>query len=113
MIGGLARQDVARFGAVVAGVFGGVEAFGAGRRAELTSAVVVGAMTDALVREAASRGAGVYVTGQFRQPARLAVVETGIATVAVGHRRGELWGLRALAHLLAERWAGLRVLVHE
>nr|MDQ6926055.1 Nif3-like dinuclear metal center hexameric protein [Candidatus Eremiobacteraeota bacterium] len=36
---------------------------------------VVGAMTDALVREAAARGVGLYVTGQLRAPARAAVRE--------------------------------------
>ena len=63
-------------------------------------AAVVGAMTDALVREAHERGAGVYVTGQWRQPARAAVRETGLGIVALGHRRSELWGLHTLARLL-------------
>lgn len=61
---------------------------------------VVGAMTDALVREAHARGVGVYVTGQWRQPARAAVRETGLGVVALGHQRSEQWGLRALARLL-------------
>ena len=64
---------------------------------------VVGAMTDALVREARERGAGVYVTGQWRQPARAAVRDTGLGVVALGHRRTELWGLQALARLLREQ----------
>ena len=61
---------------------------------------VVGAMTDALVREAHARGIGAYVTGQWRQPAARAVRETGLGIVVLGHRRSELWGLRALAGLL-------------
>ena len=64
---------------------------------------VVGAMTDALMREAHARGVGVYVTGQWRQPAAKAVLETGLGVVALGHHRSELWGLHALARLLRER----------
>ncbi len=67
---------------------------------------VVGAMTDALVREAHESGVGVYVTGQWRQPARGAVQETGLGVVALGHRRSELWGLRALARLLRTQTEG-------
>ena len=61
---------------------------------------VVGAMTDALVREAHARGVGVYVTGQWRQPAARAVRETGLGVIAIGHKRSEVWGLRTLARLL-------------
>ena len=67
-------------------------------------------MNDALVREAADRGANLYVTGQYRKPGQEAVDETGIAVVAVGHRRSEEWGLRALAHLLRQRWPELDVM---
>jgi putative NIF3 family GTP cyclohydrolase 1 type 2 len=72
---------------------------------------VVGAMSDALVREAAERGADVYVTGQYRQPARRAVADTGISVIEIGHRRSEEWGLCALAGVLRERWAVLRVIL--
>jgi len=70
---------------------------------------VVGAMTDALVREAAERGATLYITGQFRQPAKLAVAQTQIGVIVVGHRRSELWGLQALTGVVRERWSGLEV----
>lgn len=78
----------------------------------VTRVAVVGAMTDALARAAHARGAGVYVTGQWRQPARAAVRETGLGVVALGHRRSELWGLSALARLLRARPAsvGLEVI---
>ena len=66
---------------------------------------VVGAMNDALVRESADQGANVYLTGAYRKPGQQAVDETGIAVIAVGHRRSEEWGLRALANLLHERCA--------
>jgi putative NIF3 family GTP cyclohydrolase 1 type 2 len=73
-----------------------------GRGGPVTRVAVVGAMTDALVREAVARGAGAYVTGQMRAPARTAVHDTGIALIAVGHRRAEVWGLHLLARLLRE-----------
>ena len=99
------------FAAVVRRVteeFGGVEevtppAGGAG--ALITGAACVGAMNDKHVRAAHAAGAGVYVTGQWRQPARAAVRETGIGVVAVGHHRSEVWGLRTLAGLLREEAA--------
>jgi len=56
------------------------------------------AMTDALVREAVSRGADVYTTGQL---ANRRAAETG--TSSGGHRRCEEWGYRALAGVLSER----------
>ncbi len=83
--------------------FGGLEQVtlpAAGGVVPVTNVAVVGAMTDVLVREAHTRGVGVYVTGQWRQPARAAVRETGLGVVALGHRRSELWGLRTLARLL-------------
>lgn len=92
-------------------VFGGEEEARVGRRDNLAKVAVVGAMSDALVREAAERGATVYVTGQWRRPAHRAVSETGIGVITVGHRRCEAWGLRALAGVLRERWAGLEVVL--
>lgn len=63
-----------------------------------------------LVIEAAARGANIYLTGQWRQPAQAAVSETGINVIAVGHRRCEEWGLRALAGVMRERWSKLEVI---
>ena len=72
----------------------------AGADALIQCAAVVGAMNDALVREAHARGAGLYATGQWRQPARAAVRATGLGVVVIGHRRSEQWGLHALCRLL-------------
>ncbi len=93
-------------------VFGGLESAQRGTAGTVMTVAVVNAMTDTLVREAAARGAQVYVTGQVRAPALPAVEETGLGLVAVGHGRCEQWGLRALAGILRERWAGLEVVVH-
>lgn len=115
-IGMLARLDARPAGtlrATLADVFGGVDAWvdGADPDAPVRRLAVVGAMSDALVRGAAARGATLYVTGQLRAPALDAVRATGVAVAAVGHERSEHWGMRALAGLLRERWAGLEVLV--
>lgn len=90
-------------------LFGGRDRVETGRQTAVGRIAVVGAMNDALIREAASRGAGLYLTGQYRPSAREAVAETGIAVVAVGHRRSEEWGLRALVGVLRKRWPGLEV----
>lgn len=73
---------------------------------------VVGAMSDALVRAAAA-GADAYVTGQFRQPARRAVAETGLGVIVLGHARSEIWGLRTLARQLETRCGNLQVILRE
>ncbi len=114
MVGDVSAGPALAWAARVAAAFGGEEArLVADPGSPVYRVAVVGAMTDALVREAAARGAGLYVTGQLRAPARAAVAETGMAVVAVGHARSEWWGVRALAHLLAERWGGLLTRVPE
>lgn len=93
-------------------LFGGLELVMPGG-ASVSQVAVVGAMTEALVREASGRGADVYVTGQMRAPARAAVQETGLGVVAVGHRRGEEYGLRLLAEMMRERFPELDARVFE
>jgi putative NIF3 family GTP cyclohydrolase 1 type 2 len=110
MIGNVPAQSFTAYSDRVTTIFGGREAVCLPDQAEVSRVAVIGAMTDALVREAAAQGAQVYLTGQLRKPAALAVVETRIGAIAVGHRRSENWGLRALAGLLQERWAGLEVI---
>lgn len=107
MIGSVVRQPFAEFLARVSGEFGGVEAAEPPRGEEVARVAAANAMTDGLVREAAGRGADVYLTGQLRAPARAAVAAAGIGVVAAGHRRAEEWGLRELARLLRERLPGL------
>ena len=111
MIGEVPTQSFAHLCNCVNQIFGGYEQVGAAEPTKVTRIAVVGAMTDLLVREAATRGANVYITGQLRQPAEQALLETQIAAVAVGHRRGEVWGLRSLAGVLRERWSSLEVVV--
>ena len=76
---------------------------------EVTKVCVVGAMRGALIREASERGANVYLTGQYRDHAQEAVNDTGMNVLEIGHERCERWGLRALAGVLRERYAGLSV----
>ncbi|BAY45326.1 hypothetical protein SAMD00079811_29290 [Scytonema sp. HK-05] len=111
MIGDVPTQSFAHLCNCVNQIFGGYEQVRPAEATEVTRIAVIGAMTDLLVREAASRGAHVYITGQLRQPAEQAMQETKIAVIAVGHRQGEVWGLRALAGVLRERCSSLEVVV--
>ena len=86
--------------------FSGLEAVVSPSKATVQKVAVVGAMTEPLIRQAHEAGVSLYVTGQLRHPARLAVQETGIGVVALGHHRSEVWGLRHLARYLQSRLAG-------
>lgn len=70
---------------------------------------VLGAMTDALVREAAARGATHVVTGQIRRPGVAAAEATGVAVVATGQDAAEAWALRVLAAAVVARWPAVEV----
>ena len=111
MIGEIPTQSFNNLCNCINQIFGGYEQILTAEQSEVSRIAVVGAMTDLLVREAANKGAEVYITGQLRQPAEEAMQETKIAAIAIGHRRSEVWGLRVLAGILRERWASLEVLV--
>ena len=82
------------------------------RYAEMVQRIaIVGAMTDTFVREAARHNIDLYITGQFRQPARQAVQETGMTIAVIGHDVGEQWGIYALSTLLKEQWASLEIVL--
>jgi putative NIF3 family GTP cyclohydrolase 1 type 2 len=68
-------------------------------------------MTDKLVREAAMHNVDLYITGQFRQPARKAVQETHMNVAIIGHDVGEQWGLRALSALLQAQWEHIEAVI--
>jgi putative NIF3 family GTP cyclohydrolase 1 type 2 len=103
----LAAAGVDEVVARIVAEFGGADGELRGDGRAVRRAVVAGAMTDALVREAAALGADLYVTGQLRQPAARAVAETGMHVLAVGHRRSERWGLGALGRALEVALPGL------
>lgn len=109
MIGTASSHSFDEWKTLINSLFGGYD------RAELGSVrvpekvAVVGAMNPALVQEAHARGVGLYLTGEYRKGTQDTVDETGMAVIAIGHRRTEEWGLRALANLLREKWPGLRV----
>ena len=109
MLGDVPPQTVGAFYKSVSETFGGREDARTCERNEVTRVAVVGAMTAELMHEASERGAEVYITGQMRQPAREAILDTGLGVVIVGHRRSEEWALRVLAHVLRERFFGLCV----
>lgn len=116
MLVDVAEQEFDYWLAQIKHLFGGYDRAEAGHGSSgwlptNTRIAVVGAMTDALIREAVERGAHLYLTGAYRKPAQQAVDETGIAVISIGHRRCEEWGLLALADLLGER-LGIDCVVH-
>ena len=112
MVGNIPTQSFANLCTCVTQVFGGHEQVCTVDCTEVARIAVVGAMTDALVSEAAARGADVYITGQLRQPAIQALRETKIAAIAIGHRRSEAWGLQVLAEVLHEQWSNLDLVLY-
>jgi putative NIF3 family GTP cyclohydrolase 1 type 2 len=111
MLGEIPSESFANLCDRLSQIFGGYEKIIQPINPEITRIAVVGAMTDSLVREASVRGADVYITGQLRKPAAEALEETKIGAIAVGHYRSEVWGLRALAGILQERWPSLEVVI--
>jgi len=107
MLGDVPPQTVGAFYKSVFDVFGGREDARTCERNEVTRVAVVGVMTAELMHEASERGAEVYVTGQMRQPAREAILDTGLGVIIVGHHRSGEWALRLLAHVLRERFHAL------
>ncbi|BAZ48630.1 hypothetical protein NIES4103_12380 [Nostoc sp. NIES-4103] len=110
MLGEIPTQSFTGLCSCVTQIFGGQEQIYLAVQTDVKRIAVVGAMTDLLVREAAARGADIYITGQFRQPALEAMRDSKMGAIAIGHRRSEVWGLRALAGLLRERWFSLEVI---
>jgi putative NIF3 family GTP cyclohydrolase 1 type 2 len=111
MVGTVAEWTLSHWPQRLEAVFGGLDEVVLATKPTGTRLAVVGAMNDALVREAAARDVGVYVTGQWRYPAAPAVAATGIGVAVVGHRRSEEWGLRMLGRILNERWPRLGIVL--
>ncbi len=111
MLGDIPPTAIHDFLATLTELFGTAPLIENNTRESVHRIAIVGAMTDSTIREAAESGASLYITGQFRQPARAAVGETGMTVAVIGHKTSELWGLRTLASLLRERWAHLDVVV--
>lgn len=110
LIGNAPRRSLDEWRRMLDALIDGYDSLHEGTAAQPERVAIVGAMTDALVREAAQRGADLYLTGQFRQPGRRAMQETGLSVMALGHHRTEVWGLQKLAALLRERWPHLEVI---
>lgn len=111
MIGTTPERSDETWLALIQHEFSGYDRAEPGRVGIHERVAVVGAMNPALVYEAHERGISLYLTGEYRKGTQKAVDETGMAVVAIGHRRTEEWGLRALGTLLRERWPELAVLL--
>lgn len=111
MIGEVERHSFDKYCDRLYQVFKGCDRAMNGTTGDIFRVAVVGAMTDTLVREAKDRGANIYITGQMRQQALAALEATGLSCVAIGHRRSEEWGLRALSGLLSDYFSQLEVIL--
>lgn len=81
------------------GRFGGIErTYGYGTR--LTILAMADAMHAELLQSAASAGAEVYISGQWRPNAEITAEELGLSVITIGHAPIERRGLRDLAALL-------------
>ncbi len=111
MIGQAPNQNFTDLCNCIDDIFNGYEQIRTASQSEVQKVAVVGAMTDLLVRQAASHGVNAYITGQLRQPAAQAIIDTQMSVIAVGHYRCEIWGLYTLASVLQQRWSKLDVIV--
>ncbi len=91
--------------------FGGYERAERGLARTYGRVAVVGAMNPALIQEAHERGVELYLTGEYRNGTQPMVDQTGMTVIAIGHRRTEEWGLRALAGIFWNKWAELDVVI--
>ncbi|MEZ0483753.1 Nif3-like dinuclear metal center hexameric protein [Fibrella aquatica] len=110
MIGNVPAQTDEAWLDQIAQEFGGYERAEPGQVLSHSRVAVVGAMNPALVYEAHERGVSLYLTGEYRKGTQKAVDETGISVIAIGHRRTEEWGVRALAKVLKDRWSELQII---
>jgi len=111
MIGDVSTTHMSTFIEYLGETFGVVPTVDRHYRETVSRVALIGAMTDDFIREAAQQGVDLYITGQFRQPARRAISGTDMTIAIVGHAVGELWGIRSLASLLRERYASLDVVI--
>ncbi len=111
MIGDVSTTHTSTFIEYLGETFGVAPTVDRHYRETVSRVALVGAMTDDFIREAAEQGVDLYITGQFRQPARRAISGTDMTIAIVGHAAGELWGIRSLASLLCERYASLDVVI--
>jgi len=86
--------------------FGGIErTYGYGTR--LTLLALADAMHAELLQAAASAGAEVYITGQWRPNAEATAEQLGLSILTIGHGPIERRGLRDLATLVEPRLHGV------
>jgi putative NIF3 family GTP cyclohydrolase 1 type 2 len=109
MLGAVPTRTAADWVRWAEAAFGGLEQVHEGRFAAISRVAVVGAMNEVLLREAAGRGAQLYLTGAYRRGAQRAVDETGLHVLAVGHERSERWGLHALGEVLRTQFPTIDV----
>lgn len=109
MVGDIVPTSLNNIATTLTAIFGKAPTIETHYSETIQRLAIVGAMTDKLIREAAEHNIDLYITGQFRQPARIAVQETCMNIAIIGHNVGEQWGIHALADVLRERWTHLAI----
>lgn len=111
MIGNVPERTYDEWLDLIQREYGGYDQAVHGKTRTCERVAVVGAMNAALIQEAHERGVSLYLTGEYRKGAQKAVDETGLSVVAIGHRRTEEWGLRALGQLLNMNYQDIRLII--
>ena len=91
--------------------FGGIErTYGYGTR--LTILALADAMHAELLQAAASAGAEVYITGQWRPNAEAAAEKLGLSIITIGHGPIERRGMHDMAALIQPQLSGIQISIN-
>jgi dinuclear metal center YbgI/SA1388 family protein len=85
----------------------GYQAFGFESSKEYAVAICTGSGTSEL-EEARERGYNMFITGEIRESTPIYSAETGMAVIAAGHHRSEIFGVENIANWLIENGVDAR-----
>lgn len=85
----------------------GYQAFGFESGKEYKVAICTGSGTSEL-EEARERGYNMFITGEIRESTPIYSAETGMAVIAAGHHRSEIFGVKNIANWLIENGVDAR-----
>ena len=114
MVGDLPKPvTTAEWRRLVMDMYGGVDEVWENNVQSIRKVAIVNQITPALVQEAANRGAQAFLTPILRESAQASCRANNMAAFSTGIKRAEHWGLRTLAGMIRERWAGVRTAIFE
>ena len=114
MVGDLPKPvTTAEWRRLVMDMYGGVDEGWENNVQSIRKVAIVNQITPTLVQEAANRGAQAFLTPILRESAQASCRANNMAAFSTGIKRAEHWGLRTLAGMIRERWAGVRTAIFE